>query len=747
MADRVEIDLIVEAISKGFDKIEKDLKGVGTSAKESGDKARQGSEGTKAYGQSLANLKTAAMGAAVVIGGVLVAGLVKSVMAASDAEESLSKFNVVFKDLEGGPEGLAVEVDKLAEATGRSKWELIGAVGALGDLFQPLGFSADAAADLSLQMTSLAIDLSSFNNMPMDEALQRLQGTLIGSHENALAFGVVINENTLKAEMAANGTDKLTGAQFEQAKVQARLNLLMAGTTAAQGDAIRTADEFANQLKALQGEMQDLAVEIGQQFMPAALAMMEVLRDFVADAAPAVVDAAKFMASGLKTATDLTTGYGNEVEAMAASQLEAAKSTEDLSDSFNKFAGNLSGGKQFAAMITNTDDEIRAGVASIGTALAQSAGSFEEFNAEITKTEYGANILLNAIEATTGVVYDSVEAFYAAARAAKFSAQSDEILTRGLVDQNAVLEENTEAVTENAEATEQAAYVNEELADKVAQLAAQENALDPAVRAANLALEQQTEAERLAAEKAEELRVMTEALQTAMTGDFKTALEDTTGATTDWTQELFNQASQLGLTQAQMVLLAEATGNYTDEQIEAALQTAAMQEKVTALAAAIANDGMSIEEAIADLNAFQAAMDANAGATQRFIDKLNAIPSRIQVQIDVHGGEGITAPGGYQNPDAGAGSGGAATSGTGGASSGGTGGYVAPGAAVGANYVVPPGYNENWYQPVSSGERVVVTPDGSSPGGGNTYNLYVTATDGGANVAREFNYLRSLAGA
>ena len=31
--------------------------------------------------------------------------------------------------------------------------------------------------------------------MPMDEALRRLQGTLIGSHENALAFGVVINEN------------------------------------------------------------------------------------------------------------------------------------------------------------------------------------------------------------------------------------------------------------------------------------------------------------------------------------------------------------------------------------------------------------------------------------------------------------------------------------------------------------------------------------------------------------------------
>ena len=83
-------------------------------------------------------------------------------------------------------------------------------------------------------MTQLATDLGSFN-MPMDEALQRLQGTLIGSHENALAFGDHQRKHAW-AELTRM-RDKLTGAELKQAS-QARINLLIAGTTDAQGDAI-----------------------------------------------------------------------------------------------------------------------------------------------------------------------------------------------------------------------------------------------------------------------------------------------------------------------------------------------------------------------------------------------------------------------------------------------------------------------------------------------------------------------------
>lgn len=201
-----------------------------------------------------------------------------AIKAASDVEEMQAKFNTVFKNVGGD---VKREINEFANAVGRSRFELQGMTAQLGDIFKPLGFTEERAGELSVQMTKLAVDLGSFNNMPMDEALRRLQGTLVGSHENALKFGVVINQNVLNQELARMGADKLTGAQREQAKVQARLNLLMAGTTDAQGDALRTSGSFANQMKRLQNNMKDTGAVIGQILLPYALELVKRFNEAV----------------------------------------------------------------------------------------------------------------------------------------------------------------------------------------------------------------------------------------------------------------------------------------------------------------------------------------------------------------------------------------------------------------------------------------------------------------------------------
>jgi len=198
--------------------------------------------------------------------GVGIVGLgSKLVGLGSDAQEMIGKFNVVFANT---GEQVTEQLDAFAESVGRSRFELMGMASTFGDTLKPMGFTEEAAADMSVELTQLATDLSSFNNMSMDEALQRLQGTLIGSHENALAFGVIINENTLAAELARNGWDNLTGSALEQAKVQARINLLIAGTTDAQGDAARTSGSWANQMRALKGRLTDVGTEIGLKLLP-----------------------------------------------------------------------------------------------------------------------------------------------------------------------------------------------------------------------------------------------------------------------------------------------------------------------------------------------------------------------------------------------------------------------------------------------------------------------------------------------
>jgi hypothetical protein len=206
----------------------------------------------------------------------------------SDAEEMQGKFNVVFANTGNQ---VTSALSDFADEVGRSKFELMEMASVFGDTLKPMGFVEQDAASLSIQMSQLATDLGSFNNMSMTESMERLQGVLIGNHENALAFGVIINENTLSAELAANGWDNLTGAALEQAKVQARINLLMAGTTDAQGDAARTAGSWANQMRRLKSRLADAATEAGSKLLPALTPLLSLLGDLAEQALPVLLGA------------------------------------------------------------------------------------------------------------------------------------------------------------------------------------------------------------------------------------------------------------------------------------------------------------------------------------------------------------------------------------------------------------------------------------------------------------------------
>jgi len=249
----------------------------------------------------------------------------QSIQLASDVEEMQAKFDIVFKTV---GEEVTAELDKFGDAAGRSKFELMGMAATLGDTLKPMGFTEEAAGNMSVELTKLAADLGSFNNMEMDEALQRLQGTLIGSHENALAFGVIINENTLKAELAANGWDTLTGAQLEQAKVQARVNLLMAGTTDAQGDAIRTADSYANKQRALAAVTEELQVTLGTMLLPALTDATTAMAGYVKGAA----DGAAAMADMKAAAADMAQQNFQTAEATGDWQQQGEKLTTTLEE-------------------------------------------------------------------------------------------------------------------------------------------------------------------------------------------------------------------------------------------------------------------------------------------------------------------------------------------------------------------------------------------------------------------------------
>ena len=219
---------------------------------------------------------------ATLAGGTGLGLLVKTtVMAASNVEEMQSKFAAVFKAAGDDAEAWA---RRHGAAVNRSTFDLQGYLATFQDTFVPLGFAREEAAGLSKTLVELAVDLASFNNAAEPETIQLLTSALVGNHEAVRRFGIVITENSLKAELLRSGIAKNVKQATELEKVMGRVNLIMAGSADAQGDALKTADQFANKLRGLDAAWTDLSVTMGQIFMPVARDSVNKLTEWTRNA-------------------------------------------------------------------------------------------------------------------------------------------------------------------------------------------------------------------------------------------------------------------------------------------------------------------------------------------------------------------------------------------------------------------------------------------------------------------------------
>lgn len=190
-----------------------------------------------------------------------------AIKAASDAQETLSRFEQVFGDQADAASKFA---DNLAKSVGRSKFAIQDALSTFQSFFVGLGFNATDARGLSQSLQQLAIDFASFNNLSDEEAVQRFISALSGSSEVLDRFGINIKQAALEQELLRMGISKSWTEVTEQEKALARLNVIMRSMTdqGAVGDAVRTAGSFANQMKRLRGQLHDTAVVVGQALLP-----------------------------------------------------------------------------------------------------------------------------------------------------------------------------------------------------------------------------------------------------------------------------------------------------------------------------------------------------------------------------------------------------------------------------------------------------------------------------------------------
>ncbi len=251
-----------------------------------------------AFGANIAGIGAAFVG----LGATIAAPLGFAVNAASDAAETFSKFDVVFGKQS---ESVKAWANEFAAQVGRSKAEVAKFLAGTQDLFVPLGFDPVKAEELSKKIVGLTVDLGSFNNMADEDVMRDLQAALTGSGEVMKKYGVLVDEAAVKQELLNQKMDPTKATN--QDKVLARLNIIMRGTTAAQGDAIRTADGFANQMKATSASIQDVAVTIGGILLPVITPMVSMFRE-------ATVSVGEFLAEN----TALTLGVAGAAVGITA---------------------------------------------------------------------------------------------------------------------------------------------------------------------------------------------------------------------------------------------------------------------------------------------------------------------------------------------------------------------------------------------------------------------------------------------
>lgn len=198
--------------------------------------------------------------------GAIVTGVsFKLAKMASDANEIQSRFNHVFGELSKDANKWA---ENFAESFGQSRSEIKDMMAQLQDTLVPMGVAEDKAFKLNKQITQLAIDMSSFANVPLAKAMEDIQSAIVDQSRPMRKYGSVLTQTRVKQYALKKGIVETDRELTEQEKIVARVQLMFEDMTKATGDYKRTQDSFANQLRETKNLLKNIGETIGENVLP-----------------------------------------------------------------------------------------------------------------------------------------------------------------------------------------------------------------------------------------------------------------------------------------------------------------------------------------------------------------------------------------------------------------------------------------------------------------------------------------------
>ena len=348
-----ELQVVIKAQKQQFDSsmtaVKKELKGV---QKQVGDsissiKGMGGASQSAGSTMALAFGKIGVAIAAVVASlTAVVKGINSCIEAASKLEEVQNVVNTAFPTMSSYIDSFAQSAMKAYGLTERMAKQYASTFGAMA---QGFNFTEQQAYTMGTTLTGLAGDVSSFYNISQDSAMTKLQSIFTGETESLKQLGIVMTETNLNSFAMSQGISKNVSNMTEQEKVAIRYQFVLSKLSMAQGDFARTSGSWANQVRLLQGQFEELKTNLGAVFIQALTPVMQVLSKFVG----MLVTASKYvkaffeMLFGKKEDTTnvtepLTEGLssGNGTSSNISKNLSnAAKSADKIKKTFKSLAG------------------------------------------------------------------------------------------------------------------------------------------------------------------------------------------------------------------------------------------------------------------------------------------------------------------------------------------------------------------------------------------------------------------------
>ena len=398
----------MQKVSNGFSAFPSKIQKLITSTEKYNASARKATSTTGKFTSGLKALNVAAVAITFRKIGHFIA---QAVTESNKYQEDLNLFTVALGQYAAEAQNYA---EKVSDVMGIDPAQWLRNQGVFNTLLTGFGDTAERAQLMSQNLTQLGYDISSFFNISIEDAMQKLQSGISGELEPLRRLGYDLSQARLEQTALNLGIKESVANMTQAEKAELRYYAIMTQVTTAQGDMARTLEAPANQLRILQAQLTQAARAIGNIFIPAlnailpyAIAVVQVIREI----ANALANLAGFKLtevdySGVNSAAGGAGSLADNLDDAAGAAKKVKQYTAGF-DELNVFAPNTGSGSGAGAGGAGGFDFDLPTYDFLGDAVQTRIGEIkkmiEDTLAEITTIVSGFMLAVGAILVVTGV--------------------------------------------------------------------------------------------------------------------------------------------------------------------------------------------------------------------------------------------------------------------------------------------------------------------------------------------------------